>query len=513
MKRRDFIRNLGLLAGAGTVSMTLGDVPLRAFSNVLSKAAEYNGKILVLIQLSGGNDGLNTVIPFEDSRYYNFRKNIGIRKNDALKLSSLTGLNPGMTSFKKLYDEGMLTVIQSVGYPNQNRSHFRSTDIWLTGSESNQYLNDGWVGRYLGKAFPYEEEFDSEHPKAIQLGASQSILLECTCSNEALGLTFQDPNQFYQLIAGNTADTDPPPNTLAGNQLKYIKEVAARSIRYAEIIKDKADSVENKVNYPNNSLARQLSIVAKLVAGGLETPVYLTSMGGFDTHSDQVNRHRNLLANLSDSVKAFLDDLKALDADDKVVVMTFSEFGRTVEENGSGGTDHGSAAPVFLAGTPVKGGIVGNNPDLSDLDNSGDNKMIYDFRQIYATLLRDHLEMDSSKMPDVLYKQFTTLPLVAAKSIASGGPLSFKLEQNYPNPFPNPLNPGTTFFYTLRLPQNISFKIFNVLGQEVLTLVDGYQDAGEYKVYLDASRLASGVYFARMFSGSYFQTVKIQVIK
>ncbi len=510
MDRRKFLRQLGLITGAGSISMTLGNVPVRAFSKSIFKTTKNNGKVLVLVQLSGGNDGLNTVVPFEDDLYYKFRPNIAIPKSDVHRVNTLTGLHPSMDGFKQLYDEGKLSIVQNVGYENQNRSHFRSTDIWLSASDSDEYINDGWIGRYLGYSVMNDPEFNPDHPMAIQLGSAQSTLLECTCQSGSLGIAFEDPNRFFQLINGSSADNDPPPDTLAGHQLKFIKEIEARSIRYAELIKEKADTVENKVNYPNSNLAEQLSIVAQLVGGGLETPVYLTSMGGFDTHSNQLSRHASLLSRLSEAITAFQRDLEALGVADRVVIMTFSEFGRTVEQNGSMGTDHGAAAPLFVIGKNVNGGVFGDNPDLTDLDNSGDNKYHYDFRSVYASILRDHLGADPDDMNQkILLKKFDTLPLISVKSIAAGGPKTFDIQQNYPNPF----NPVTTIRYTLRIPQIISLKVYDVRGREVETLFQGYKDAGNYTAKFGGRRYPSGIYFCHLVSGSYRKTIKMTLAK
>jgi hypothetical protein len=324
-----------------------------------------------------------------------------------------------------------------------------------------------------------------------------------------MGISFESPNQFYQLINGSTADNDPPPDTIAGNQLKYIKEIAALSIRYAQIIKEKADSVENKATYPNTRLARQLAIVAELIAGGLETPVYLTSIGGFDTHANQAGSHANLLTTVAQAIEAFQTDLRLLGIEDKVVLMTFSEFGRRVNQNGSGGTDHGTAAPLFVIGRNVYGGVYGNNPDLTDLDNGGDIKYRYDFRQLYATLLTQQLGMPIDRMPDVLMRDFETLPLISEKAGNLSGPSVFHLEQNYPNPF----NPTTTISYYLRIPQAVRIDVFSSAGDKVTTLVNAYQETGSYEVQFDGSKYSSGVYFARLDTGATSKTIKMMLIK
>jgi uncharacterized protein (DUF1501 family) len=508
MDRRKFLQNLGMIAGAGTVSMTLGNIPLKAFSRSFLNIQAVNGKVIVLLQMSGGNDGLNTIIPIEDSLYYNARPSLGIRKEDAVQLNYLTGMHPSLQPLKGLYDDGMVAVIQSVGYANPDRSHFRATDIWLSASDSNVVIDDGWVGRYLAKVLPDHNPINPEHPLAIQIGSTQSALLECTCQG-TMGISFESPNQFYQLINGSTADNDPPPDTVAGNQLKYIKEIAALSIRYAEIIKETADSVENKATYPNTALGRQLAIVAELIAGGLETPVYLTSVGGFDTHANQAGSHANLLAGVAQAIEAFQTDLRLLEIQDKVVLMTFSEFGRRVNQNGSGGTDHGTAAPLFVIGRNVYGGVYGQNPDLSDLDNNGDIKYKYDFRQLYATLLTQQLGMPLNRMPDVLMKNFDTIPLISEKAGTSNGPTAFQLDQNYPNPF----NPSTTISYFLRIGQAVRLDVYSTAGDLVTTLVDAYQDVGNYSVQFDGSKYPSGVYFARLDSGALRKTIKMVLVK
>jgi len=508
MDRRSFLRNLGIIAGAGSVSMALGNIPIRALSRPFLNIKQVNGKVIVILQLSGGNDGLNTIIPFEDSLYYNARPSIGISKNNALHLSNLTGMHPSLQPLMPFYDDGKMAVVQNVGYDNPNRSHFRSTDIWLSASDSDVVVDDGWVGRYLANVFPDYIPFNQEHPMAIQIGSTQSALLECTCQG-SMGISFETPNQFYQLINGSTADNDPPPNTLAGNQLKYIKEVAALSIRYAEIIKEKADTVENIAPYPDTRLGRQLAIIAELIAGGLETPVYLTSVGGFDTHANQSGSHSNLLGSLAEAISAFQTDLELLGIADRVVLMTFSEFGRRVNQNSSGGTDHGTAAPLLVIGHNVNGGIYGDNPDLTDLDNAGDIKHKYDYRQIYASLLVGQLAMSPERMPEVLTRGFSTLPLISASTTYHDKPLSFKLHQNYPNPF----NPTTSITYNLRVPLTFRLEVFSAAGDRVATLFNGHQDIGSYTVQFDGSKYPSGVYFATFESGVVRETVKMMLVK
>jgi uncharacterized protein (DUF1501 family) len=369
-------------------------------------------------------------------------------------------------------------------------------------------IDDGWVGRYLANVFPEHVTFNTEHPMAIQIGSTQSALLECTCQG-TMGISFETPNQFYQLVNGSTADNDPPPNTIAGNQLRYIKEIAALSIRYAEVIKEKADAVQNLATYPNTRLGRQLAIIAELIAGGLETPIYLTSIGGFDTHASQAGSHANLLTQVAEAVAAFQSDLEMLRVADRVVLMTFSEFGRRVNQNSSGGTDHGTAAPLFVMGKYVNGGVYGKNPDLNDLDNSGDIKFKYDFRQIYASLLTGQLGMPADRMVDVLPRAFETIPLISGRNFGEAGITTFHLHQNHPNPF----NPVTTISYTLVIPVTLRLEVYTVAGDKIATLVNGYQEAGDYSVQFDARNMPSGIYFATIEAGLTRKTIKMSLLK
>jgi uncharacterized protein (DUF1501 family) len=509
MNRRKFLKNIGLITGAGAVSLSIAGIPVNAFARPLMNIKSLNGKILVLLQFKGGNDGLNTVIPFEDSIYYNKRQSIGISKDSVVKLNSLMGLHPSLQPIKTLYDEGVLSIIQGVGYANQNRSHFRSTDIWLSASDANQYLYDGWAGRYLSEVFPDYPSIPPEHPMAIQLGSVQSLVLESQFGG--MGVTFQDPNVFYQLVNGISSDLDPSPDTLAGEELKFLKEVAAMSIQYANVIKERADASQNKVTYPATNLGTQLAIIADLIAGGLTTPVYLATLDGFDTHANQLTSHSNLLKTFADAVKSFQEDLRLLGIDDKVVTMTFSEFGRRLQQNGSLGTDHGAAAPMILIGNNVLGGFVGSNPDLSNLDSNGDIKYQFDFRQVYATLLVDHLGFPESEIKEFFYKDIETLPLIKGTTNVTYNslPSGYELTQNYPNPF----NPETAINFTLPYPGFVKLKVFDVLGKEITTLVNEYKNPGSYSVSFNAQNLSSGTYFYSIEANGFREVKKMTLIK
>ncbi len=511
MKRRDFLKNVGMITSAGAVSFTIGGIPMKAFAKPFMSIQSSNGKILVLIQFKGGNDGINTVIPLDQySAYANFRPTIKLSDTEIVKLTDATALHPALRQFQTLYGEGKLSLIQNVGYASPNRSHFRATDIWLSASDSTQYLYDGWAARYLLKTFPTFPGTPPNHPMGIQLSSVPSGLFDC--DEGGLAVNFSDPNAFYTLVAGMTADTDPPPATIAGDELKFLKEVAALSMQYAGVIKEKADKGNPTSTYPTTRLGPQLKIVADLILGGLETPIYLTQLDGFDTHSNQLATQQTLFQNLADSVIAFQRDIEKAGLADKVVIMTFSEFGRRVKENASGGTDHGAALPMFMIGNSLQGGIIGANANLSNLDNNGDIKFAYDYRQIYASILMDHFGMAAAEAKDILLKDFTKLPIFKPTTDIKDYdslPTEFSLSQNYPNPF----NPVTTINYQLSQFSDVSLKVYDVLGNEVATLVDKSQHVGKYQVRFDGSRLASGTYIYTLKANNYIQTKKMLLVK
>lgn len=518
MKRREFIKNMGLLAGAGTAYLTIGNSIVKAFSNPLFNFNNANGNILVLLQLKGGNDGLNMVIPIENSVYYTKRPTIAIPKTSALQLTSQIGLHPSLTKLRDLYNQGRLTIVSSVGYPSQNRSHFRSTDIWMTASDSNQFLYDGWGGRYLLKEYPTYPEVFPAHPMAIEIGSAESLLFSTPLGGTSIA--FQDPNTFYQLVSGSSLDSDPPPDTRAGDELKFLKQVAAQSIQYATVIKQKADAMPNKVIYPSNSLSSQLKIVAQLIGGGLETSVYLTSLSGFDTHSNELATLTRLYGYISDAVDAFYRDISAMGKAGKVVIVTFSEFGRRLTENGSSGTDHGAAAPMMIIGENINGGIIGGAPNLTDLDSSGDVKYVYDFRQIYSAIMKDHLGLPQTSIDQVLLRNFQPVPIFRSTTGTerpAQTPKSFELFQNYPNPF----NPSTVIKYSVPemetgngySMQHTSLKIYDLLGREIAELVNEAKTPGTYSVQFNANGLPSGTYIYTLKTGNMVKSKKMTLVK
>ncbi|WP_229206903.1 DUF1501 domain-containing protein [Dyadobacter crusticola] len=490
INRRDFL--------AATSSMVLpvmlNGFGVKAFArnsalvNSLHEAATANpDRVLVIIYLNGGNDGLNMVIPVEHySRYQSLRSNIAIPENKVLTLGSSKemGLHPAMTGMQQLYKEGKLAIVHSVSYPNPNLSHIRSTDIYMTGSDATQYASTGWAGRYLEDRFPgYPENYPNDNmkdPLAIQIGhiASTSLLGK----RQSMGIVMATPDEFYQLVGTQTnIPVDDLPCCYSGQLIKYVREQQVLSIGYGAQIKRASEAGRNMASYPENGneLAEQLKIVARLIHGGLQSKIYYVELGGFDLHSEQVDpndtsngAHASLLSKLSGAVSAFQQDLKLQGTEDRVIGMTFSDFGRRASSNASKGTDHGIAAPMLVFGTGIKRQNIGTNPDLAKdlvppLASSGDNNydiaMQIDFRRVYSDILSNWFGAESPKTDAVLFKSFKNVSLFSniVETIGSGSWGEKSIWSHGRVPDSNDLvkiNRG----HTISVSQNIAAKKINV---------------------------------------------------
>ena len=399
MKRRDFLRNTALASGAFMVPAFLK--PLEALG-----MSEMTGfKNLVIIQLSGGNDGLNTIVPYGNDIYYQKRNTIAIKQPDIIKLNDLQGLNPNLSALKEIYDQGWMSVINSVGYPNPDRSHFRSMDIWQTGSESNQFLTTGWIGRYLDSNCqtcknPYT---------AIEVDDTLSLTMK---GANMKGIAVQDPNKLYQTTREpffKDLVHDHQDANLNEDNLGYLYKTMIETYSSADYIQKTSKTYNVTGDYPTTPLANQLKTVSKFINSGLQTRVYYVSLSGFDTHVGQQNQQGRQLKIYGDAVAAFVKDLQKTGKLDDTLIMTFSEFGRRVEQNASNGTDHGTANNVLVFGGKLKKqGIYNAAPDMTQLDN-GDLKYQIDFRDVYATLLDKWLNVNNSQ---VLGKSFAGLNFV-----------------------------------------------------------------------------------------------------
>ncbi len=513
MKRRDFLGK----SAAVTLPALIGGYSVKAFNEHSPLVQALMGPdtdtdhVLVIIQLSGGNDGLNMVIPISTYSLYNAaRTNIAIPENKILKLNGYdkTGFHPSMIGLQSLYNDTKLKVVQAVGYPQPNFSHFRATDIWMTASNSNQEVYTGWAGRYLNYEYPnFPNGYPNaivKDPLAIQIGSTASLTTQGPSVNMAMSIT--SATSFYQLINGTD---EPVPATKAGKELSFIRTVAKQTLQYGSTITAAAAKVTQQSTYPtNNSLADQLKIVARLIKGGLQTRVYMVSTGGFDTHSLQttttdtsVGNHATLLGRVSDAIKAFQDDLKFLAIEDRVVGMTFSEFGRRIKSNSSVGTDHGAAAPLFVFGKAVQGGVLGDNPTIPTNATVNDNvPMQYDFRSIYATLLEKWFCLPKATV-DALFPanvngQLQSLSLIKDGSCSTSIPSTSgsSLLSNYPNPFTT----KTTITFSTDGGHTL-IQIMDNSGRLLMDLLEkDYPAATQQTVIFDGSHLPNGLYYIRL---------------
>jgi uncharacterized protein (DUF1501 family) len=449
--RRLFLtRGVQLLSVAGTVPLLL-DRSGRAMAAEFAANPQGVGRpdrILVVLQLAGGNDGLNTVIPISNDDYYKARPRLGIARNKALKVSDDFGFHPSAPGFKKLFEDGHMAVLHAVGYPNPNRSHFRGTDIWAT-AEPDKVGHSGWLGRYFDNccsgADPGPAAKDAKKDKTAEPNSAVALTNDPPTALQGdryipiafrnlEGLAYRDAARSAAVRSAFEKLNDVGPDEMMDDEHKimndrqkklilpetgaqpreqteeFLQRTALNARVYADQIRKTAANVQNKANYPQSRLAADLKLVAQMIASGMPTRVYYVTLGGFDTHSNQVNRHEQLMTQLSGALEAFITDLKELGHLDRTMVMTFSEFGRRVSENGSQGTDHGEAAPLFIFGGAVKPGFVGQFPDLTPSKlHRGDVPFSTDFRRIYATVLRNWLKADDAR---VLGRKFDTLPLL-----------------------------------------------------------------------------------------------------
>jgi uncharacterized protein (DUF1501 family) len=386
IKRKEFIQ-IGSLA---TASMMLPKF-LRAFEG--RTMVPPGNKVMVILQLSGGNDGLNTVIPVRNDLYYKARPKLGIDKSKALLLGDEAGLHPALSGLKELYDDGSLGILNNVGYPNPDRSHFRSMDIWHTASNSNEYWNNGWVGRYLDA----QCNGCDKPTQAIEIDDVLSLSMK---GNNLNGIAVRDPKRLYgtsnekffkEINGGHLKDGSEEP-------VDYLYKTLAETMSSADYIFKQSKLHPTSAEYPKTGLGNSMKTIASLIFSEINTKVYYVSLGSFDTHVGQEGRQENLFKEMNDAVKAFVKDLKANGRFDDVMLFTFSEFGRRVAQNASGGTDHGTANNMFLISGGLKQkGLINEMPDLSDLDE-GDLKFKVDFKDVYATMLKKWLNADDKSI-------------------------------------------------------------------------------------------------------------------
>ena len=380
IKRKEFLQ-IGSLA---TASMMMPKF-LKAFEKPMM--VPPGNKVVVVIQFSGGNDGLNTVIPVRNDIYYKERPVIGIAKDKALSLTDEAGLNPALEAFKGLYDDGSLAIMNSVGYPNPDRSHFRSMDIWQSASDSDKYIYTGWLGRYLDA----QCQGCDKPTQAMELDDVLSLALK---GEENKGLAFKDPKKLYTTSNGPFLKDVNADHKNGEETIDYLYKTMSATLSSADYIYQQSKAHPTSQTYPNSNLGKDLKTIASLIFSDINTKVYYVSLGSFDTHVAQENQQKRLFTELNDAVKAFTADLKSNGRFDDVLMMTFSEFGRRVTQNASNGTDHGTANNMFfISGGLKEKGVLNAMSDLSDL-NDGDLKHKVDFKNVYATVLNKWLGAD-----------------------------------------------------------------------------------------------------------------------
>ncbi|MDT0553746.1 DUF1501 domain-containing protein [Urechidicola vernalis] len=543
MNRRNFIK---LSATASAIGLTPIEInaTLKPLLSMM-ECPDISNRKLILINLSGGNDGLNTVIPLNQyDLYSNLRPTLKIVNsgtNAYLKLdTSLNddqqiGLHPALSGLKSIYDQGNLRVLQSVGYPAQNKSHFKSKDLYMTGNDgnsSNNGHNSGWIGRFMEQY--YYEFLDDPFPMAVEMGSPKNSLGFHGVEEHGMGLniTGQDPSGYYSVLNG-LGGTPPEniPNSDYGKELEFLINADKLSNKYAEAISTSFNKGKNAISYPSTNISDQLKTVARLISGDLQSKVFMVRLHGFDTHNSQaeelgnpIGNHYNLLKQLSEGIEAFLTDLSSQNLANDVVGLTFSEFGRKAKENGNLGTDHGRIAPMFVFGEPVGGGVSGSNPDLSEAGSSNNYQIEtvqHDYRETFATLLKDYLGaskeiIDGSFFNHTSNRSFYDKPIenlikdefnVSKYCIKapSQPPKDGKEWQIFPNPFEDKI-----ILYSINELEQVEIEIFSSSGRFILKRT---KNAVAGRLHLDLKNLKSGNYVLKLTYNGLSETHKIMKIK
>ena len=503
MNRRDFLERALAFSAAGLIvpeSLRLGGLLNPSSAEAADYEAPFNGRVLIWLNLEGGNDGLNMVVPYTNSTYYSVRPSIAIPPGQVVPLSATRGFHPSLQPLAPIWDAGKLAVIEGVGYPNMNLSHFRGSDIWFSGSAEDVLWETGWLARYLETMYPDFPTLLPEAPFGLQQASNHRIPLQGT--RGLTGIIVGDPSSFYYLVNENYPGgyTDNLPNTHGGTELSFMRNLDRITFDYAAAIQAAADGGQNTVAYPQTYLGSQMQIVAKLLSGGLKTPVFLCSEGSFDTHAYQTDAQGNLLASVGQSIAAFWSDMANQGFGDKVTIITTSEFGRRVEENGSYGTDHGTSAPHMVISNSVNGGIYGSTPDLLNLDEYGNLLIQNDYRSVVGSVLRGHFGASNSVLNSVFGGSFPALPLLQTTTDAGEQEVAFtdRLHAPSPNPYRGSAGQPLDLRFELARPSNVTLRVFDTQGRMVAKVAEGTYGAGSHRVAWRPSNLPAGSYHLRM---------------
>ncbi len=508
--RRSFIQALGLV-GAG--SMTLGHAAITATKpSPLSVALSQvdNDNILIIVRLKGGNDGLNTIVPIYDyATYANLRPTIRYDQSDLINLDANFAIPNFMSSLEPMWGDGQMKVVHGVGYPEQNLSHFRSSEIWASTDEVNSEPT-GWWGRYFEDLYPDYLVNPPDDPPAIQIGSIGNLVFEGNNNNYSFSVA--NPAQLAAVAANGTLhDVLDIPDCVYGDKLLFMRSTANTTFIYSQVLNDAYLSSTNDAPYEDSELSNQLAIVARMIKGGLSTKVYMVTLDGFDTHANQVDDHRILMEDLSKSMKHFYEDLASTGMDDKVLTMTISEFGRRPYENGSNGTDHGAASPVLLFGSGLEGsGFVGDHPDLTTWDDNDNLIPTSDFRDVYSTVLTDWFCLDPSIVSLILLNQtYESLDLGLSCEVLSSP------DFNNTTRFAHvPVYQNNRTYIEINMPYtgHVDIKLYDIMGREIGTLANEVLFLGKHKIDVRdkiKSRLSYGQYVYRIASGGEFYSKSI----
>ena len=526
MKRRNFIK-------LATSASAIGLFPFQITNalNIAKKfvSCEISNRKLILIYLGGGNDGLNTIIPLNQyDLYSNLRPTIKIPESGSNSLINLDlslddsqqiGLHPSLTGFKDIYDAGNLRILQSVGYPSQNKSHFASTDIYNTGNDGNSWLNggdSGWIGRFIESYF--YDLVNQSFPIGVEIGSKTGSLGFHGAEEHGLSLNIegQDASGFYSVLSG--LGGEPPvniPNSHYGTELQYIIENDQISTLYSQAISNAFNNGSNSISYNDTDLSNQLKTVARLISGGLQSKIYLVKLNGFDTHFGQVQSqnsiigdHNDLLSELNEAVSKFMLDISSQGFEDDIVGLTFSEFGRKAKENGNLGTDHGEIAPMFVFGTAINGGVSGINPDLTEATESNNWQLEtfqFDYRETLGTLLQDYLGADNYAIDSTFFNHSTNQSICENKinelvmsefSVAENCFSNTLTNQNFkenifkivPNPFSKEIR-LINDDYT----NNVSLELYDLNSRLIL------QKTTKINKSINFGNLLNGIYIMKIF--------------
>jgi uncharacterized protein (DUF1501 family) len=504
--RRSFIQALGLVGGGSILMGNQAVSAAQATPLTVALSESQNDNILVIIRLNGGNDGLNTIVPVYDyATYANLRPNIRHFEPNLMPLNDDFSLPNYMNDLESVWGDGQMKVVHGVGYPDQNLSHFRSSDIWASGAH--QYEEPtGWWGRYFEDLYPDYLTNPPAAPPAIQVGNIGNLIFDGFDNNYAF--TVANIEQL-QAIGTNGAlhDVVNVPDCIYGDKLTYLRATANTTYTYSGVINEAYMAASNNANYGNGDLAVQLAAVARLIKGGLGTKVYMVSLGSFDTHADQRYQHQALLQDLSSSIKAFYEDLGAGGWDQKVLSMTISEFGRRPYENGSSGTDHGAASPMMLFGPALNGsGFVGDHPDLLTWDDYDNLIPSSDFRDVYASVLANWFCLDQEVIDSILLNHnYQPLDLgLDCQTLSVGAPKPFLRFTH------RPVYQNNQTLIVLETQQTAHGRItlYDLMGRELVTLADRMFFPGQHRIDVRQAagiRLSYGQYIYRIsFAGQHY---------